>query len=282
MNIGEKIMSEEEFLKNYDYRKYPRPSVTVDIVVFGVLGEDGGSYRKDEEKSISLLLVKRGGHPFMGKWALPGGFLREDDESVEKCAEREIFEETNVKPRSLMPIGTFSGKERDPRGWIISNAFVSVVEEDCVNAHGGDDAEDARWFKGNLTKIEGESGRDLYKLEMRNGDTVLSAILEKTGCQFGRDIFKLVSGDDFAFDHALIIATAFSMLRKVAEDFDVLFDFLPEKFTLTSLQKVQETILGVPLLAANFRRKIEKLVVETDEYTSGAGHRPAKLFRKRV
>ena len=46
--------------------------------------------------------------------------------------------------------------------------------------------------------------------------------------------------------------------------------------------KVQETILGVPLLAANFRRKIEKLVVETDEYTSGAGHRPAKLFRKRV
>ncbi len=281
--VGE-YSTEEEFLKKYDYKSFERPSVTVDIAVFGVLGEEVDSYRKDEKKSISLLLVNRGEHPFKGKWALPGGFLTENDESVEKCAEREVFSETNVKPRSLFPIGTFSAKGRDPRGWIISNAFVSVVSEDGVNAKGGDDAAEARWFKGNFTAVEDSEGKTkkLYRLSMTSGDTTLCALFEKTGCHFGRDEFKVVDGGDFAFDHALIIATAFSILRSVAGDFDVLFDFLPERFTLTSLQKVQETILGETLLPANFRRKVEKLVVETDEYTSGAGHRPAKLFMKKV
>ena len=81
----------------------------------------------------------------------------------------------------------------------------------------------------------------------------------------------------------LLIATIGELhdLKKEVEDFDVTFDFLPEKFTLASLQKVQETLTGSSLLTANFRRKVADLVQETDEYTGGAGHRPARLFMRK-
>ena len=61
----------------------------------------------------------------------------------------------------------------------------------------------------------------------------------------------------------------------------MIFDFLPEKFTLTELQNVQETVMNISVLPANFRRKIAGYVEETDEYTQGAGHRPAKLYRRK-
>ena len=71
------------------------------------------------------------------------------------------------------------------------------------------------------------------------------------------------------------------LLKSKAENYDIIFDFLPEKFTLYELQKVQETILNVSLYVGNFRRKISEYVIETDEYRSGVGHRPAKLFKRK-
>ena len=70
-------------------------------------------------------------------------------------------------------------------------------------------------------------------------------------------------------------------LRNAVRDYEMLFDFLPEEFTLTALQQVQETILNESTQSANFRRKVAAYVTETDVYTSGAGHRPAKLFRRK-
>ena len=60
-----------------------------------------------------------------------------------------------------------------------------------------------------------------------------------------------------------------------------IFDFLPEKFTLTALQNVQETIMNISVTPANFRRKVSEFVLETDEYTEGAGHIPAKLYTRK-
>lgn len=270
-------MTEEEFLRSYNIGDYERPSVTVDVAAFGVSGEKCESYRKDGNKTISLLLVRRGCHPFKGCWALPGGFLR-PGETVEESAFREIKEETGFVPRSLMPIGVFSSSGRDPRGWILSNAFVSIVGEEGVRASGGDDADEARWFRCSLD----DEGGGFFGLFLSSGDISLRARLERTAVLFGRSQFRIADGGGLAFDHALIIATAFSILRGVAENFDVLFDFLPEKFTLSSLQKVQESILGVSLQPANFRRKVERFVDETDEFQGGAGHRPAKLFVRKA
>ena len=267
---------EKEFLQNYNIEKYDRPSVTTDVAMLTVRARQTDNYRTDDRHSLSILLVKRGRHPYKGMWALPGGFLQRS-ESVEDCALRETVEETNVTPAALMPIGIFSDPGRDPRGWIISSAYVSVLGAEDIRQVGGDDAEDAKWFDISFDEKENEE----CELTLTNSDAVLHAQLHEKGSQFGRTDYD-IKQSDLAFDHAKIIASAISAVRDQAKDANIVLDFLPEKFTLNEMQKVQEAITNVAVLSPNFRRKISGLVVETDEYRSGAGHRPAKLYRKKI
>ncbi|WP_028516446.1 NUDIX hydrolase [Ruminococcus flavefaciens] len=269
--------SEKEFLKNYNIKDYERPSVTADVAAFMVSSEDKTSYRKNPENKLLLLLIKRGGHPFKGMWALPGGFLQKG-ETIEECALRETKEETNVMPTALMPVGVFSKPDRDPRGWIISNAYVSVISEEAVKQVGSDDASDAQWFSVSFERDD--SGK--YELTLKYEDTELKAVLTEEKTSFGRTEFRIVDSSSLAFDHAAIIAAALTALRNAARNYDTIFDFLPEKFTLTSFQKVQETIMNISILPANFRRMVSGYVEETDEYVRGEGHRPAKLYKRKA
>ncbi|MCR5709470.1 MAG: NUDIX hydrolase [Bacteroidales bacterium] len=121
---------------SYTY-DYPRPALTADCVVFGRDGEGG----------FSVLLIERGGEPYKGCWAFPGGFL-EKDETTEECASRELEEETGlVIPAGkglLKEIGCFSGVDRDPRGRVITIAYSAVIDKTAVS--GSDDARLAEWF----------------------------------------------------------------------------------------------------------------------------------------
>ncbi len=267
---------EEQFLSSYSMENYERPSVTADIVAVTVRTHEEESYRHDPRVSLSILLVKRGVNPYINCWALPGGFLKMN-ETIEACAYREVREECNLEPVSLMPVGVFSDVERDPRGRIISNAFMSVISSGSEDITGGDDAADARWF--DVSFECGDSG--IYELTLKDGVTQLSAKLREVRTRFGRTEFELIDSGRLAFDHAKIIAVALSELRRSGSDFETALDFLPEKFTLTALQRVQEVIANVSLLPANFRKKAADYVVETDEFTTGSGHRPAKLFMRR-
>lgn len=276
------MQSEKEYLSQYNINKYERPSVTTDIAAFMIRSEESDNYKRDSENRLSILLVKRGVHPFMDCWALPGGFLK-PDETVEECALREITEETNVVPVAILPVGVFSEPGRDPRGWIISNAFFSVITEESVKQVGGDDAADAQWFDVSFEKDnDGDYRLSLSLREDTASDSIhLDAVLTKERTKLGKSIFLIKNSGGLAFDHARIIAEAVCLLRKYAQDFNTIFDFLPEKFTLNEVQKVQETILDISILPANFRRKINDYVIETDEYTQGAGHRPARLFKRK-
>lgn len=267
---------EKLFLETYNIEDYQRPSVATDIVAMTVSSHEEASYRHDPSVSLSILLVKRGEHPYMNTWALPGGFMK-IDETIEECAYREVKEECNLVPVSLMPVGVFSEVERDPRGRVISNAFMSVISADSEKIMGGDDAIDAKWFDVSF-ECDAEG---IYELTLTNGGTTLSAKLKEFKTQFGKTEFELIERGAFAFDHAKIIATALATLRSKANDFEIILDFLPEKFTLTALQRVQEVIANVSLLPANFRKKVAEYVVETDEFATGSGHRPAKLFTRR-
>lgn len=121
----------EDINKGYTY-EYPRPALTADCVVFGFDGS-----------RLNILLIERGLEPFIHQWALPGGFMRED-ETIEECAGRELEEETGLKVSLLKPLRLFSTVDRDPRGRVVTMAFYSMVREQQV--HGGDDAAKAKWF----------------------------------------------------------------------------------------------------------------------------------------
>lgn len=116
-----------------DLSKYPRPSVAVDLVVFGY-----------ETRRLSVLLVKRGIEPFKGKWALPGGFVREN-ESLEETARRELQEEAGVAEIYLEQLYTFGDVKRDPRGRVLSVSYLALVKPEDYRLVASTDASDAKW-----------------------------------------------------------------------------------------------------------------------------------------
>ena len=121
---------------------WPRPMVTVDAIVFAVDGED-----------IKVLLIKRGGEPFKGKWAIPGGFV-EMDEELKDAAARELAEETSLTGIELEQMHTFGTIGRDPRGRQITIVFSGITGPENMDVQGGDDAEEARWFDINALPQE--------------------------------------------------------------------------------------------------------------------------------
>ena len=117
---------------SYTY-KYPHPAVTTDCVIFGY----------DIKEGLSVLLVERGGEPFKGCLAFPGGFMK-IDEDAETGALRELKEETGLETGQVEQFGCFTDVNRDPRERVITIAFMSLVKK--TEVHGGDDAAAASWY----------------------------------------------------------------------------------------------------------------------------------------
>jgi 8-oxo-dGTP diphosphatase len=117
--------------------KYPRPSVTVDAVIFGV-----------DAVSLKILLIERAGSPFRGSWALPGGFVNMG-ESLDAAARRELLEETSVESSYLEQLYTFGEPKRDPRGRVISVAYFALVKSDDLAPVAKSDAKKVEWFEVN-------------------------------------------------------------------------------------------------------------------------------------
>lgn len=113
---------------------YEQPSVTADIVIFSIIGDD-----------LKVLLVKRNVKPFKNSWAIPGGFVR-TDENLDAAAKRELFEETGVKDVYLEQLYTFGDVKRDPRGRIITVAYMALIRGDDIKLKASTDVSDARWF----------------------------------------------------------------------------------------------------------------------------------------
>lgn len=114
--------------------EYPRPAVSSDCVIFAFDG-----------KQLNVLLIERKNDPFKGYWAFPGGFL-EMDETSEQCARRELEEETGIKDACLEQLYAFSGLNRDPRGRVVSVAYIALVRQSRTQPVAGDDARQAIWF----------------------------------------------------------------------------------------------------------------------------------------
>lgn len=119
--------------KNEFTYPYPRPSLTVDIAVVTL------------EARPRVLLIQRKAEPFAGKWALPGGFV-DENERLADAARRELKEETGLEPSELEQLHTFGDPGRDPRGWTVSVVYLTRVRPDELTPVAGDDAAAVSWF----------------------------------------------------------------------------------------------------------------------------------------
>lgn len=209
----------------YTYQ-YPHPAVTVDCVVFGLADDE-----------LNVLLIQRDLEPYQGAWALPGGFVKMD-EDLTTAARRELQEETGVRDVYLEQLYTFGEPDRDPRERVITVAYFAIVNLFEHPVAASTDARRAGWFR----------------------------------CD---------EPPELAFDHARIVAMATDRLRAKVHYEPIVFEFLPEKFTLRAVQRFYETVLGHELDKRNFRKKMHGtgLLVPTEEVEMDVAHRAAQLYR---
>jgi 8-oxo-dGTP diphosphatase len=285
----QKNLSEHDFLKTYDPSQFERPSVTVDTLIFTISDEGAESYRRLSEKSLKLLMIKRGNHPYKGHWALPGGFV-EMNENLEEAALRELKEETGLDKLFLEQLYTWGDVGRDPRTRIISTSYMALADSARLPVTAGDDADAAAWFSVSYKLIEtqkiatqaGHIHESIFQLTLRNGEEAVSAKIRTSRTVEGNYTDtkrEIIEAQGLAFDHGKIIAYGVERLRSKIAYTDIAFHLMPERFTLTQLQKVYEVILDRELLKANFRRKIAPMVLETGSTVKDAGHRPSRLYR---
>ncbi len=269
------FQSEEEFLKAYNPNDYDRLSLTTDILICSVSSEEEENYRKLSKKYFSILLVKRDDYPFKGKWCLPGGFVRIDEE-LEDAPKRILASETNLHNIYLEQLYTYGSLDRDPRMRVISTSYIALVDKNRLRDKL---LPNASWF--NVTLLEDEKKMNIT---LDNGEETISLVIKKTLREQTTDRYKytIVKNDKLAFDHPLVIAAGLSRLRNKVNYTDIVFNMMPEYFTLGELQQVYEVILGKKLLDPAFRRIIANKVEKTTKVKTGEGHRPSALFRYKV
>ncbi len=265
--------SEEEFLKNYDSSVFEKLSMTADILLLSISDQEQTNYRKTSKKMMSILLVKRDDYPYKGKWCLPGGFLDVKNETLEDCAKRVLKNETNLEDIYLEQLYTFDDIKRDPRLRVVSTSFVALVDKNQLTQK----VVNASWF--DVVLIEEKGG--VVEVSLDNGEETISFSVKKTLKYQTTDRyqFTVLSNDKLAFDHPLVILSGLERIRNKINYTDIVFNMMPEYFTLGELQQVYEVILNKKLLDPAFRRIIADKVQKTKKMRTGGGHRPSYLFK---
>ena len=187
----------EEFLAAYDENRYRRPSVTVDMAVFTML--------TDPFPGLGVLLIRRGDHPNLGKWALPGGFVNMD-EDLPAAAARELEEETGLTGLPLRPFGAFGAVDRDPRTRVITTGFYAVAPAGSLCPEAGDDAAEAGIFRLSLKRIARSAPADTYAMTLVGPET-LSDQAQLRYDELGAQPAPL-KGGDLASDHGHVLFSA--------------------------------------------------------------------------
>lgn len=247
----------------YSIENYERPSVAADCVVFGIDSIEPDSPRSLRQRKLKILLVKRGEEPFMNRYSLAGGFLRKG-ETIEETAVRELREEAGVSDPKIINTGVYSREDRDPRGWIISCAFLALTRTVALSTADDSDALDAHWLDFEYDDSDGE------KITLSDGNNEI-VIRYNDG---------IPSKNPLAFDHAEIIYDAFMRLRDEVANHDLIFDLMPPLFAISDLQQPYEIIIGKKTSPQNFRKKMASKIRKTEYFDETAAHRTSKLYEK--
>ncbi len=207
--------------------------MTVDLAIFTLRGDQ-----------LMVLLIERGVEPFLGRPALPGGYVQKD-ETLREGALRELREEAGIDGSRLHleQLGAYGDPRRDPRGRVVTIAYLALGPDLPVPV-GGTDARRAYWAP--VSELADNQQR-------------------------------------LAFDHSDILADALEEIRRKLEYTAVATVFCGESFTLSELRTVYEVVWGQYLDPSNFRRKVLNtagFVQSTGEQRLPPTGRPAALYRR--
>ncbi|WP_238859001.1 NUDIX domain-containing protein [Clostridium sp. YIM B02569] len=280
--------NEREFLSEYDVNIYDRPSVTNDIIIFTTGDKIEENSRKVPKKGMQVLLIKRDDYPYKGKWAIPGGFVK-NDESLEEGALRKLKEETGIDNVYTEQLYTFGEVNRDPRTRVISIGNIALISKEDIRFGDYKDRKESKWFwvEKNLVDSKKDETHTInkYILKFESEDEEIKfnyeiiEKIERTIFRKKENSYKTLneSNNELAFDHYKIIDYAVDRIRNKIEYTPIALNLLPRLFTVKELQNVYEAIMGREIL--NFRRKMEDMIIETDEKIEGKPFRPAKVFK---
>ncbi len=272
---------DKKFLELYSDSEYQKPSVSIDAIIFRMVDKDCNNYRKLPQKKLQVFLTKRKYPPFVGQYAIIGTFIDLNhtlNETMKLCVKNKVGLEKFYNEQLF----TFGEKQRDPRTRVVSVSYLLLTSAQ-------EELENGEWFDVDLERLstnissfnDGYSREKTVKLILSNSETKLESILkikiENKELETTKDV-EIVS-TELAFDHIKMIYYAIDRIKNKLEYTDIAFNLLPKKFTLTELKNCYEVLLGTKLLDANFRRKINGLVLPLNEFTSDKGHRPSQLFK---
>lgn len=288
MSKEKKYNNEKGFLESYNVDEFERPSITNDVIIFTTDNFAEENLRKVPQKGMQVLLIKRDDYPEKGKWAIPGGFVN-FNESLEEGAIRKLKEETGIDNVYIEQLYTFGEVNRDPRTRVISIGNIALIAKESINVNKTSDLKENKWFwiKKNLIELieDDKNIVNKYILKLVSEDEIIKSeyeIIEKIGRNIFRErsiTYRLLetSPNELAFDHYKILDYAIDRIRNKIEYTPIALNLLPRLFTVKELQFVYEAIMGRKIL--NFRRKMESMIVETDEKIEGKPFRPAKVFK---
>lgn len=273
-------LTEEEFLAQYKPSDYERPSVTVDMVVLAM--------SKSLDR-LKILLIKRKNHPYIGQWALPGGFMN-PNESGHQAAQRELFEETGIKNVYLEQFYIMTQPNRDPRMWVMSIDYLALIRECDIVA--GDDASEALWFDISLYDNRMILYNDEHNIRMEyklKKKVFKNGVVKTVGyipVLDNSDVIKngipVPNETALAFDHAESILEGMLLIRDKIEHSDIAFSLVPKEFTMPDLQSVYESILGRELYKTNFKSKLVGKIEQLDKKgVSITGGKRSTLYKYR-
>ena len=244
---------------------------TSDLLIFGIDSRESGNVRSLPKKYFSLLLVKRNKEPFINKWCLPGGYVK-TDETSKQAAIRILEKETSLKDVYIQQVGVYDAVDRDPRGRTISSSYMALIDRTILNQ---ELSKDAAWFD-----IEVEEKDNVIKIKLTNEDIIAYDVKKITIDKKTNEYeYEIIGNSELAFDHAEIIIKGIMDLRNKVNNTDIVFNLMPEEFTIGELKQVYSLLLGKELVNSAFRRVIAPKIIETGKMISTGGHRPSMLCK---
>lgn len=242
--------TEKEFLAAYDSSKFEHPSVTADCVIWAL---------SPSKPNLRLLLIKRGDHPSIGRWALAGGFVN-PEETTQAAAARELQEETGLSSAHLEFVTLMSEPHRDPRTWVITTVYMTLLNDDLISAQAGDDAAEAEWFDVHYDLLkrevnetpQGSYENTTWELKLKHAETDLRAVIlrqRKIDRSGHSTTYQMLDNVNLAFDHPKVIAIAIDQLRTLDRLIPRVIPLLNENFTIQQLNQLVDKVMGfkIPL-----------------------------------